>query len=107
MSTLATARKLTEKARAQLALATHQLNRQETVDLTGAVRAIDSLMQSIAKLSPSDAVQFKGALIALHDECDRLEGQLKAAHAGLAERLRKLGAGTQAADAYARRGSRS
>lgn len=104
---------LTE-ARASIADVTRQLNavaaaitRGDTINVSTLDKAVQALCRITAGLPRETGRQLKGELMALYQDLDRLERELRSAHEALASQLRGLSRGTQATQAYGRRPGKS
>lgn len=101
-------------ARASIADVTRQLNavaaaltRGDVVNVDSLDTAIQMLCQITAALPRETGRQLKGELLALYQDLDRLEREMRSAHEALALQLRGLSRGTQATQAYGRRPGKS
>lgn len=101
-------------ARASIADVTRQLNalsaalaRGDAVDVSALDQAVQMLCEITAALPRQTGQKLRGELMALYQDLDRLEREMRAAHEALARQLKGLSRGTQTTQAYGRQPSKS
>lgn len=71
-----------------------------TIDLKGLDLEVGRICEAVTQLPRGERAGLKAPLVALTDELDRLEGDLRAQHNELAGQLKSISHGTRAAQAY-------
>ncbi len=75
-----------------------------TVDLEGLDLEVGRICEAIAHLPRDGRNGLKGPLVALTDELDRLETDLRGQHETLSGQLKSISSGARAAQAYGKGG---
>lgn len=92
--------KLITDAKARISAARHELNTAKSVDLTELGRVIQDAMVQVSALPRAEAVAFKGAILALHDDLDALGRDIERVREETRGQLKDLATGRKAAAAY-------
>jgi len=97
--------KLIADAKARINAARYELNTVGSVDLSELERIIQDAMVQVAGLPRAEAIDFKGAILALHDELDSLGKEIERVRDETRSKLKDIATGRKMAAAYGGHGN--